>query len=92
MAEAKKDEVKVPDTQKPVDSPAVKVQSVEDLTQKGPAVSAQKEEARPPKVENMVVSTPEHDVPVATTYVGPGGEHTPPDPEQFDEYGRPRTK
>jgi hypothetical protein len=38
------------------------------------------------------IHTAQPDVPIAQTLAAGAGEHTPPDPDQFDEQGRPRVE
>lgn len=42
------------------------------------------------EIEAPPVSTAKPDVPIAQVLVAGAGEHTPPDPDEFDKEGRPR--
>jgi hypothetical protein len=41
--------------------------------------------------ERPPVATQKPDVPIAQTLAAGAGEHTPPDPDEFDQAGRPKT-
>lgn len=70
---------------------AAVVQSTTDSTP-----TAASETPMPNAVETDPEAPPIHtgkpDVPIAQTLAAGAGEHTPPDPSQFDEAGRPRAQ
>lgn len=70
---------------------AVEVLTVKDQTETGTGTTEPfGVPTDPPRKSSIALSTPRHDVPVAVSKIGGNNAHTPPDPKEFDEMGRPR--
>ena len=77
------------------DGPAGGPSGVQSTTESLPAASPGSKEIGPSPPDTEHEAPPLHtsrpDVPIAQTLVAGAGEHTPPDPKEFDSEGRPRS-